>query len=99
MSLSLTSVLRVRSDVRFRRVGDESVAVRQQAGEVMVLNGVGGRILELIDGERPLSSFAHALEREFEVDRATLEQELLRFASELEESGLIEVLPAGAHRA
>jgi len=91
--VSLDSVLRTCSDVRFRRVGDESVAVKQHAGEVMVLNGVGGRILELVDGKHALSELLATLERDYDVDRDTLTREVLAFAAELREAGLVE--PAG----
>ncbi len=88
--MTIDSVLRIRSDVRFRRVPPETVAIRQSAGEVLVLNGVAGRILELCDGRRSLSDLVTSLLSEYEVVRPELERDVLAFAGELVEGGLAE---------
>lgn len=43
---------RLAPDVRFRVVSGEGVVVRQDAGEVLVVNGVAARVLELLDPRR-----------------------------------------------
>jgi hypothetical protein len=86
------SVLRRRSDVRFRAVPPETVVIRQAGPEVMVLNAVGGRILELVDGVRPVSALLETLAAEYEdVSREALEQDLHRFLSELLQGEVLEV--------
>jgi len=84
---------RPRSDVRFRRIGDEAVVVRQDAPEVLVLNPVGGRVLELLAGGEPVGAVGAALAAEFEVAPAEAEADARAFAAELESAGVIEPAP------
>ena len=88
--IHLRSVLKRCQDVRFRKVEDEAVVLRQNAAEVMVLNEVGARILDLADGVTPIEEWVDALFDEFEVDRATLEQDVLEFAVEMADAGVLE---------
>jgi hypothetical protein len=84
------SILRLGADVRFRVIDGEAVVVRQRAAEVLVLNELGARILTLADGRSPVMGWLDALEAEFEVDRATLERDILGFAAELAAEGILE---------
>ena len=88
------TVLRPASDVRFRIVDGEAVVVRQKSSEVLVMSEVAARILALADGIRPIGAWVDALEGEFEVARATLERDVLRFAAELAGEGILEVARA-----
>jgi hypothetical protein len=88
------SVLRRRADVRFRVIDEEGVVVRQAAGEVLVLNETATRILALADGIAPVAAWIDALLGELEVGRQELERDVLAFAAELVEQGLLE--PAAA---
>lgn len=84
------TVLRPAPDVRFRIVDGEAVVVRQKSAEVLVMSRVAARILALADGIRPLGALVEALAAEYEVDRATLERDVLRFAAELAAEGILE---------
>lgn len=88
--MKLTSVLKRKSDVRFRVVGEEGVVVRQEAAEVLALNGVGARVLELFDRERPLAEVIDRLMEEYEIGRAELESEVCDFVTELTAAGVLE---------
>jgi hypothetical protein len=88
--LDPSTVLKRRADVRYRRVEGEAVVLRQSAAEVLVLNGVGADVLDLADGVRPLGEWVDALGRGYEVDRETLARDLLEFAAELEQAGVLE---------
>lgn len=44
--------LRLARDVRFRKVGGQGILVRQEAGEVLAVNGVAAEVLELLDPRR-----------------------------------------------
>jgi hypothetical protein len=90
------SVLGRRADVRFRVIDAEGVVVRQSAGEVLVLNDLGTRILALADGVAPVARWIDTLLVEFEVERPALERDVLAFAAELVEQGLLEPAPAAA---
>jgi|SRR5580693_1396934 hypothetical protein len=90
------TVLRRRSDVRFRVVDDEAVVLRQSAAEVMVVNELGARILDLADGRRPLAEWIDALLADYDVERDALLADVLAFAGELAASGVLEPVPEPA---
>lgn len=85
------TVLRLAGDVRFRVVAGEAVVVRQEAGEVMVTNATGARILELLDGRRTLADVVRTLEAELEVSQERLTADVERFAEELLKIGALEL--------
>jgi hypothetical protein len=87
------TVLKRRSDVRYRRIEGEAVVLRQSAAEVLVLNEVGASVLDLADGERSVGDWIDALKGEYEGDSAALARDVLAFAAELAEAGLLEPLP------
>jgi hypothetical protein len=92
--ITLSTVLRRRTDIRYRRIEDEAVVLRQSAAEVLVINEVGAAVLDLADGERPVGDWIEALGREYDTDRATLARDVLEFAAELKEAGLLETVPS-----
>lgn len=85
------SVLKPAADVRFRMVDREAVVIRQNSAEVLVMSEVGARLLVLADGIRPLKACLEVLAGEFDVDRETLERDVLQFAAELADQGILEV--------
>lgn len=89
-AVTLSTVLRRRSDVRYRLIEGEAVVLRQSAAEVLVLNGVGASVLDLADGERSVAGWIETLAAEYEVDPAVLEEDVLEFAAELCAAGLLE---------
>jgi len=86
-------ILRPRQDVRFRIIDREAVVLRQEAAETMVLNEVGARILELLDGRTAVAEVIDQLEQEFDVDRAELETDCHEFVDHLTQRGVLEELP------
>jgi hypothetical protein len=88
--IRVADVLRRRADVRFRVIEDEGVVVRQAAAEVLVLNAVATRMLALADGEATVGGWIESLLAEFDVERGALERDVLAFAGELVEQGLLE---------
>jgi len=96
--IGVDSVLGRRADVRFRVIDTEGVVVRQSAGEVLVLNDLGTRILALADGVAPVARWIDTLLGEFDVDRPVLEHDVVAFAAELVEQGLLETAPAAGQR-
>ena len=79
-----------RGDVRFRTLADEGVIVRQAAGEVVVLNAVGARVMELLSGGASGTAIVDQLEKEYDADRATLERDVAAHLAELLEADVIE---------
>jgi hypothetical protein len=88
--LTPETVLRKRPDVRYRRIDGEAVVLRQSTAEVLVLNVLAADILDLVDGKLPVLGWIDRLEREYAIDRPTLERDLMDFAAELVEAGLLE---------
>lgn len=92
---ALASVFRRRSDVRYRVIQQEAVVVRQSGPEVLVLNEVGARVLDLVDGHAPVSDLVARMRGEFDVDEARLQGDVIRFLGELAQAGVIEEVAAG----
>ena len=88
--LSPDSILRTSADVRFRRVLDEAVVIRQQSAETLVLNEVAVSVLEKCDGQATLADITSQLQSEYDADPDTIGRDVLAFAAELLSSGLIE---------
>lgn len=88
--MSLPERLQRRRDVRFRIVDREAVVLRQDAGETLVLNEVGSRILALLDEGEPLSALAGRLAEEFQVEDAEVEPDIDHFVRELLAAGVLE---------
>jgi hypothetical protein len=88
--VELSSVLKPARDLRFRRVDDDMVVIRQRAAEVLVLNDVAACLLELADGTTPVSGWVEDLLYRYDVDRKTLERDVLAFAAELTSEGMLE---------
>lgn len=97
-----TARYRLAPDVRFRVVSGEGVVVRQDAGEVLVVNGVAARVLELLDPRRAKGSgpqpgdrgrsFAELLERlgqEFEATEEEIARDLREFLDEVLAGGVV----------
>ena len=88
------SILRPARDLRFRRIDDEAVVIRQRAGEVLVMNETAARLLELADGRTSVADWVDILAGEYEVDREALERDVLAFALDLAEEGMLELVSA-----
>lgn len=82
-------------DVRFRRVLDEAVVIRQDAAEVLGLNGVGARVFELARGGASEDEIVQRLAEEHEIGEADVRGDVRRFLVELVEAGVLEPVEAG----
>lgn len=87
--IKLANRPRLRSDVRFRRIGDEGVVLRQADAEVMVVNDLGVGVLEQIDGQRTVGAILDTLGSQYDVGRAQLEADVLGYLGELADRGAI----------
>ncbi len=86
------SVLRRSDDVRYRIVESEAVMILQKAGEALVLNEVATRLLDLLDGVTAVSRWVDRLLEEHEVERPSLERDVVEFLGELCDLGAAEVV-------
>ena len=85
----------LRRDVRYRLLLNEAVVIRQDAAEVLGLNLVGARVLELIDDGLAESEILERLVQEFDVAPKELHSDVQAFIAELIELDVVESLPAG----
>jgi hypothetical protein len=93
IDINSSTVLRRRSDVRYRRIEGEAVVLRQSAAEVLVLNEVGASVLDLADGQRSVGEWIDAIVRDYCADgagREAVAQDILEFAGEAAAAGLLE---------
>lgn len=85
-----TTVFRRRSDVRFRVIDGEAVVILQGPAEILGLNPVGTRLLELIDASTPVVGLLDRLAGEYDVGPDRLARDVIAFLGELTSCGLIE---------
>lgn len=95
-ALSASDRFRLARDVRFRVIVEEGVILRQQSAEVLVINEVGARLLDLVDPSRDLGRIGDRLEEEFDVERSVLDADVAAFVTELLAAGVLERVPAAA---
>ncbi len=72
-----------------RRLDQEAVLVLADRGQVKVLNEVGARIWELIDGWRTVRQIAAVIGTEYDVDLSRAEADTLAFVDELYAKGIV----------
>ena len=89
--LTLDSVPSHSPDVVARVVRGEAILVLAEQSKVKVLNELGTRIWESVDGQQSIRQIAARLCQEYEVDPAQAEQDTLDFLTELLGRSLLEV--------
>jgi hypothetical protein len=90
MTKKLEKIYQRSSETRYRILEGEAVVVCLDAGEVFVLNEIGARVMDLLDGRRTLADIRDLLLIEYDVGKAQLEQDLRSYIHELKEAGIIQ---------
>lgn len=85
---------RVVPNVRFRLVDGEAVVVRQKMGDVLVLNGVGARVLQLVGEGLTPAEIRDRVTNEYDAPAARIRNDVEAFFGELEGLEVIEPLPS-----
>src|SRR6266498_1974290 len=83
------------AQVAMQTVDGLAVMVLADSGEVLVLNPIGTRILELIDGKRSVAEIAGVIESEYTVSAEEARRDLETFLQTLQEAGAL-TSPANA---
>ena len=91
-----STLLRRKSDVRFRHIEPDTLVIRQAGPEVLVLNGVAGRVLELMDDAKTARDLVAGVQSEFAAPAAEIERDVLAFLDELIAAEIIEEAPTRA---
>lgn len=94
--LGLSSVVRVRPDVRMRVVDGEAVVLVQDRAVIVGLDPVGTRVIRLLTGDVTPQDVAAALRRQLDTGTADVEGDVLRFLTELVSLGVVEWVDAPA---
>ena len=89
--MNLQSVFSVPNTVMARRVGEEIVVLDLGGGEYFGLPEVGGRMWELIVEGKSLLEVSNAIVSEFEIDRSTVQKDLIGLVGDLCGKGLLMV--------
>ncbi len=75
--------------VAARIIDGEAVIVLPQSGQVTVLNEVGSRIWELIDGTRSVGEITEIIVAEYDVTAEQAERDVAEFIQELVENKML----------
>lgn len=89
------TVFRRSSAVRFRVLDDEGVVIHQKAGEVLVVNEVGARVLQLLDGKRTVGAVVESLTEEWQVTPEDLRRDVEDYLRRLVAAGIVEGMVEG----
>jgi hypothetical protein len=90
--IQLNHIMQKTPEVISKVVEKEIIVILPDLGEVKVLNEVGARIWELIDGKRPLSDLVDIICEEYLVARDVAEQDALEFAQRMIDSQLVSIM-------
>lgn len=83
-------IFRLRPDVRYRVIDNEALVLRQDDAEILGLNEVGTKVLDLLESGRTVGQVVRALQQELDVDRRRLQTDVEGFLGELMASGVVE---------
>ncbi len=89
IEMQLDAKLSIPPQVMSRLVGDETVLLDLSSGVYFGLDGVGKRIWESVAEGLSLRETAAAIASEFEVEETQAQADLIAFATDLVERGLL----------
>jgi hypothetical protein len=72
-----------------RLIKDETLILKLDTGRAGVLNGVGSRVWELMDGRRSLGEIVEAVGHAYDVDRQRVEEDTISFVRALLERDML----------
>lgn len=84
----MKGVIALDDNILFRRVAGEGVVVDQRRAEVMVVNEVGLRVLELLREQVSVEQIIAKVTAEFDAEPETVEADVLRFIDQITERGM-----------
>lgn len=77
-------------DIRYRTVTPEGVVVHLKRGEVVVVNELGVKILELIEKTGSRSDVIDRLSQTYDAPRDRIEADVQQFCDDMRNHGLLE---------
>jgi coenzyme PQQ biosynthesis protein PqqD len=85
----LSDILLKNPHITGRMVDHELVLVLPEQGKVKVLNEVGARIWDLLDGNRSLQEISQTIQQEYDAPAAEVQADVLDFVSALHQKGML----------
>lgn len=88
--ITSTDIFQTRADTRYRHLDGEGIVVNQKMGEVIVINEIGARVLDLLASATSFNGLLKTLGTEYTVDPLILEHDVRVYLQELMEAEVIE---------
>jgi len=89
VDIAFETVLRMADDASVQHVGDGAVVLLARSGQLYTCNGTTEAFLDKVDGARSLDQIVDLLSDEFEVDKATLGDDMTALVAELVAEGIL----------
>lgn len=89
MEVASETILRLADDASVQHVGDGAVVLLARSGQLYTCNGTTEAFLDKVDGARSLDQIVGLLSAEFEVDKGTLDQDMVALAGDLLSEGIL----------
>lgn len=90
--VNLDSVISKNKEIDDTDLDGEKVMMNLEKGQYFMMNEVGSRIWELVEGNTPIVNIIEALTNEYEVDEETCEKTVMEFLGRLKDADLINVV-------
>lgn len=87
--LILTSIPRPNPEIIARRLETESVLVMPIKGKIKVLNDVGARVWDLVDGTRSIEDICATISQEYNISVEIARHDVQSFLKQLGDRGMV----------
>jgi hypothetical protein len=87
--MDLNTVLSKSPDAASRTYDGQATIVLPSRAEVKVLNEIGSRVWDSIDGRRTLGQILDVLLEDYDIPREEAERDMLEFVGELRTHGMV----------
>ena len=93
MSITLDTPVSATDDLLCSNLGGEEVILDPETGTYYGLDDVGTQIWSLLENPRTAREVCDRLEAEYDVERAALEEDVLRLFRKFDDEGLVRQYP------
>ena len=90
--VNIDSVITKNTEIDDTDLDGEKVMMNLDKGQYFMMNEVGSRIWELIEGNTPIVNIIETLTNEYDVDEETCENTVMDFLGRLKNADLIKVV-------
>lgn len=90
-SISLSSTVKLSDKILFREMQGEAVLLNIESGIYFGLDASGTATWAIMQKQKNIGKILDLLQQEYEIDPKTCQEDFLKFISNLQKNGLIEV--------